>query len=82
MLSITYGATAQNKVAFGMKAGANYSNVYDSKGEDFNADPKFGLAAGAFLSIPFGQYIGIQPEILFSQKGFKAQALCLEAPMT
>jgi len=77
MLSITYGATAQNKVAFGMKAGANYSNVYDSEGEDFNADPKFGLATGVFLSIPFTPFLGIQPEILFSQKGFRATGTML-----
>jgi hypothetical protein len=72
MLSITYGAIAQDQPAFGLKVGANYSNVYDSKGEDFEADGKFGLAAGAFLSIPFGKYIGIQPEVLFSQKGFRS----------
>jgi hypothetical protein len=45
--------------------------VYDSQGEEFDADSKFGLAAGAFLQIPFGKYLGIQPEVLFSQKGFK-----------
>jgi hypothetical protein len=72
MLSITWGAIAQDGPAFGLKVGANYSNVYDSKGEDFEADGKFGLAAGAFLSIPFGKYIGIQPEVLFSQKGFRS----------
>jgi hypothetical protein len=72
MFSITYSTMAQEHVAFGLKVGTNYSNVYDSEGEDFEADGKFGLAAGAFLSIPFGQYIGIQPEVLFSQKGFKA----------
>lgn len=59
-------------VFFGFKAGTNYSNVYDEQGNDFVADSKFGLAAGAFVSIPFGKLIGIQPEILFSQKGFKS----------
>jgi hypothetical protein len=77
MLSITYSTTAQNQVAFGLKVGTNYSNVYDSEGKDFKADPKFGLAAGAFLSIPLGQYIGLQPEILYSQKGFKATGTML-----
>lgn len=57
---------------FGVKAGVNYSNVYDAKGEEFKADAKVGFAAGAFLSIPIGRYSGIQPEVLFSQKGFKA----------
>lgn len=60
-----------NQILFGLKIGTNYSNVYDSKGEKFNADPKFGLATGAFIDIPVGSYLAIQPEILFSQKGFK-----------
>jgi hypothetical protein len=72
VLAMTYAASAQNDLTFGLKAGVNYSNVYDSEGEQFNADPKLGLAAGAFLSIPLGKYFGIQPEVLFSQKGFKA----------
>jgi hypothetical protein len=62
----------RDKLLFGFKVGANYSNVYDTQGEGFNTSPKLGFATGAFLSIPIGKYIGIQPEILFSQKGFKA----------
>src|SRR4051812_41995660 len=62
----------REKLLFGVKAGVNLSNVYDAQGEEFQADPKLGLAAGAFLSIPIGKYIGIQPEVLFSQKGFRA----------
>lgn len=61
-----------NELQFGLKIGANYSNVYDSQDEQFNTDPKFGLAAGAFLSIPITRYLGFQPEILYSQKGFQA----------
>ena len=53
---------------FGLKAGLNYSNVYDAKGEQFNANAKFGLAAGVFMAIPIGKYLGIQPEVLLSQK--------------
>ena len=29
----------RNKIMFGLKAGANFSNVYDIKGEGFIADP-------------------------------------------
>lgn len=67
-------ATTDNrqKLSFGLKVGANYSNVYDSEGEDFVADAKLGIAAGGFVSIPLGKFFGIQPEILFSQKGFKS----------
>ena len=64
-------------VSFGFKAGTNYSNVYDEQGNDFVADSKFGLAAGAFVTIPFGKFIGIQPEVLFSQKGFKSSGTYL-----
>lgn len=62
----------RDKMSFGVKVGANYSNVYDSEGEDFVADAKFGLAVGGFVHIPLGKFIGIQPEILYSQKGFKS----------
>jgi hypothetical protein len=67
----------RDKLTFGLKAGLNYSNVYDSQGEDFTADPKFGLAAGIFIAIPFGKYFGIQPEALISQKGFHAKGTIL-----
>jgi len=62
----------RGKLTLGVKAGTNYSNVYDSEGEDFVADGKFGLAAGAFVVVPLGKIFGIQPEVLYSQKGFKS----------
>ncbi|PIQ14693.1 MAG: hypothetical protein COW67_12380 [Flavobacteriales bacterium CG18_big_fil_WC_8_21_14_2_50_32_9] len=83
---VTFNANAQDEtmdtrsqIHIGAKVGLNYANVYDSKGEDFNADPKIGMALGAFLSIPIGTYIGIQPEVLYSQKGFKATGRLLGA---
>ena len=66
-----------HKLQFGLKAGLNYSNVYDEEGDEFNADSKFGLAAGAYLGIPVGKYLGIQPEVLVSQKGFQASGMIL-----
>lgn len=62
----------RKKFMFGLKAGANSSNVYDAQGEAFIAKPKYGFAGGVFFSIPIGRYFGIQPEILYSQKGFVA----------
>ncbi|OFY84758.1 MAG: hypothetical protein A3F72_05735 [Bacteroidetes bacterium RIFCSPLOWO2_12_FULL_35_15] len=67
----------REKFQIGLKAGFNYSNVYDAQGEKFDADPKFGLAAGMFMAIPIGKYFGIQPELLISQKGFKANGIIL-----
>lgn len=65
------GTDSRENFQFGLKAGLNYSNIYDEKGDNFTADGKFGFVGGAFLSIPIGKYLGIQPEVLFSQKGFK-----------
>ncbi len=67
----------RSKLTFGLKIGGNYSNVYDAQGEQFKADPKFGVAGGAFLAIPIGRYLGVQPEVLFSQKGFQATGALL-----
>lgn len=61
----------RSRIMFGLRAGVNFSNVYNTEGEKFEADGKLGFAAGAFIAIPIGTFIGIQPEILFSQKGFK-----------
>ena len=59
-------------LTFGPKVGLNLSNVYDTEGENFVADSKIGLAGGLFVSLPLGSLFGVQPELLFSQKGFKA----------
>ncbi|MBA3704354.1 MAG: PorT family protein [Bacteroidetes bacterium] len=67
----------REKLQFGLKVGLNYSNVYDDNGEQFNADAKFGLAAGIYMGIPFGKYLGIQPGAIISQKGFHATGMIL-----
>ncbi|TVR82077.1 MAG: PorT family protein [Chitinophagaceae bacterium] len=91
LLFLVFGANAnaskmdtdQREVfAFGIKAGFNYSNVWDSRGQEFDADPKFGFAGGFFAGIPLGRTIGLQPEILISQKGFKGSGTILTAPYT
>jgi len=89
ILAITCIATRSNaqenkdyrkQLMFGLKAGANSSNVYDAQGEAFIAKPKYGFAGGVFLSIPIGKYFGIQPEVLYSQKGFEATGVLLGSP--
>ncbi|MBK8653907.1 MAG: PorT family protein [Haliscomenobacter sp.] len=70
---------SRSQFHFGLKAGVNFANVYDAQGEEFTADGKIGFAGGAFVSIPIGSVFGFQPEILFSQKGFKAEGKLLGA---
>jgi len=65
------------KFTIGAKAGLNLSNVYDTKGDAFSADPKFGFAVGAFATIPFGNFLAFQPEVLISQKGFQGTGYLL-----
>jgi len=67
----------RGKFQFGLKAGGNFANVYDASGEEFRADPKLGFVGGLFLNIPMGRAIGFHPEILYSQKGFKAEGRLL-----
>lgn len=65
-------ADSRTKLYFGAKIGANLSNVYDTQGGTFTSNPKAGFATGIFASIPVGKILGIQPEILFSQKGYRS----------
>lgn len=66
--------------AFGIKAGLNYSNVWDEEGQDFQADPKIGFVGGVFAGIPIGKFLGFQPEVLLSQKGFQGSGTIVGTP--
>jgi hypothetical protein len=74
------GQDKREKVDFGFKAGINLSNVWDSEGQEFKADSKIGFAGGVYMGIPIGKIIGIQPEVLISQKGFKGSGSLLGFP--
>jgi hypothetical protein len=63
---------SREKIHLGAKAGINISSIYDTKGEDYTAKAKAGFAGGGFVAIPIGKYLGIQPELLFTQKGYTA----------
>jgi hypothetical protein len=56
---------------FGVKAGANLSNL---AGDLVNQDQyknRFGFQGGVMLNFGLGDILSIQPEVLYSQKGFK-----------
>jgi hypothetical protein len=72
LLSSAQESDTRDRLRIGVKGGMNYSNVYDEKGDEFVADGKFGYVLGGFVSIPFGKWLGFQPEVLLSQKGFSA----------
>ncbi|MFZ1703032.1 MAG: porin family protein [Saprospiraceae bacterium] len=71
MSTLISAQESMSRIQIGAKAGLSYSNVYDAVGEEFNADARFGFTGGVFLSIPLMRFLGIQPELLITQKGFK-----------
>lgn len=70
----------RDRFAFGIKAGINYSNVWDERGQDFQADARVGFAGGVFFGIPIGTFLGVQPELLVSQKGFQGAGTMFGSP--
>jgi len=68
---------SRGKLHIGAKAGINYSNIYDAETEEMNADAKVGYVFGGFVHIPLGTLFGLQPEVLFSQRGFQGEGTFL-----
>jgi hypothetical protein len=72
----------RDRLTIGFRAGINYSNVWDAQGQDFKASPRVGFAGGVFAGIPLGTFLGFQPEVLLSQKGFQGSGTLLDQPYT
>jgi len=64
-----YGnVNAQLQVSFGAKAGLSGANV---KVSSINTDTKFGFYAGVLAEIKVSENFKVQPELFYSQMGFK-----------
>jgi len=62
-------ATAHAQFAFGIKGGANISNV---NGNDVSGTNSLvGFNAGVYLKLPMTRHLSIQPEVDYSGQGFK-----------
>ena len=65
---LTVQVIAQSTFQMGIKTGLNFSNVY---GDDIRlAVRKTGFVIGGFVSFNINEMVSIQPEILFTQKGY------------
>ncbi|MDR1198205.1 MAG: PorT family protein [Prevotellaceae bacterium] len=79
MVAMLCAATANAQIKFGVKAGLNLSSLSDIKVEGSGASLSLlesdgmvaGFHVGGFVNFSFGQYIGLQPELLFSMQGGK-----------
>ena len=65
-------AQAQD-IRFGLRAGANYSNLSGNIKNEDTYNNKVGFLGGVMLNVPLlaEDLLSIQPEILYSQKGFE-----------
>jgi hypothetical protein len=62
--------------AFGVKAGANFSNLKATMGDESESgDMKVGFHVGGFVNVPIGETFAFQPEVVFSQEGSKSEIL-------
>jgi hypothetical protein len=61
-------AVAQD-VAYGVKGGLNLATVSFDPELPLDYGLRLGIVAGAFVSLPLGSRLAVQPEALFSQKG-------------
>lgn len=67
----------RTEAGLGLKVGINSANIFDTEGDDFEHDSRLGLAAGIFISLPLGKFLGVQPEIMYSQKGYSTNGSVL-----
>lgn len=70
--AISSTAQAQG-VRLGLKAGANLSNFSGNLTDENRFQNKFGFVGGVMLNAPLvaDGFLSIQPELLYSQKGYK-----------
>ena len=66
------GAVHAQNVSFGVKAGGNMSNIIKTNDENFETEFKPGFHAGLTMEIGISNTLAFAPELMFSQKGYKA----------
>jgi opacity protein-like surface antigen len=70
-LFITGAVNAQ--VTFGLKGGVDVSNIIKTDDPDFTTTYKAGFNAGITMEVQIVSPLSIAPELLYAQKGYKAQ---------
>lgn len=59
----------------GLTGGLNIANTVSSRNSDFSTDTKLGANFGLLIDIPIIYPLSFQPEILYSQKGYRANTV-------
>ncbi len=76
IVAVTF-AQAQDKVSnnapsFGIKGGVNFANIIKTDNSNFQTEYNTGFNAGVFVNVPIIGSLSFQPELMFSQKGYKS----------
>lgn len=66
-ISFSQSSSDSSTLKFGLKGGANFSNLYTDNVEDNNV--LTGFNAGLFAKLPITESFAIQPELLYTTKG-------------
>jgi Outer membrane protein beta-barrel domain len=74
------GSSGKDGVHLGIRAGVNSSNLIKDGDNNTSTGAKLGLNAAVFLELPITTGFSIQPELQFSQKGYKSTGSFLGAP--
>jgi hypothetical protein len=79
MLAQDSSANAKNEPVprFGLKGGMGLATIIKTNDNNFSSDPLFGFNGGAVLQLPLSTVVAIQPEVLYSQKGYRATGTSL-----
>jgi len=56
----------------GILGGLSIATIIKTNDANFSSTPLYGFNAGGVLQLPLGRVIALQPEVLFSQKGYRA----------
>jgi opacity protein-like surface antigen len=67
---LSFSVSTAQKVNFGVKGGLNVSTL---TGDVEDLDPKIGFHLGGFAEIKLNEKFSIQPELMFSTQGAKAE---------
>lgn len=81
-LALLIAAPLQAQTTIGVKGGINIADI-DTNIEDLPdvLDSKTGFVGGGFVTLGLGSLFAVQPELLYSQKGFKAEEGMLSAQL-
>jgi hypothetical protein len=79
LLSLAFGVTLvlglspafAQSIGAGARGGLNLADIHGSEMEDVDTEMKMGFCGGGFVNLSIAGVLAIQPEVLFSMKGYQ-----------